>query len=157
MNQFTITITVEPKGNSCKLKDVSPPLPPVGAPPTAVPQPGDEIVWTVEEGTQGKSWLVIGDFKRKNDAASCPMDQLHYGIAPGQGSVLGGVKQDATTGKYGYWVRVRVPAAIGLRRAHHPLPTPTLPDGGAEMPDPEVIILSDEGDSEMNPEIQIGG
>jgi hypothetical protein len=156
MSQFTITITVAAKGKSCKLKDVSPPQP-VGTPPTAVPpQPGDDIVWTVQ-GTQGNGWLVIGDFKKKSGAAACPMEQPYYGISPGQGSVLGRVKKAATKGKYGYWVRVRTPAAIGLRAAQHLLPTPTLPDGGAEMPDPRVIMLSEAADSEMNPEIQIGG
>jgi hypothetical protein len=150
MAQFIVTITVALQGKGCKLKKVVPML-------TPVLQPGDDIVWTVA-GNQGLSWVVIGDFTKKVGTATCPMDQPYYGIGPGQGSVVGRVnmKRSVPKGNYKYWVRARLPMAIGTRAAKPVPAAPTMPNGGSGVLDAPLILLS-QADADLDPEIQIGG
>ncbi len=156
MDQFTVRIEVKKVGKGCKLKSVTGPFPPAGLPPDAQPKAGDQVVWVVN-GDQGQASILIREFKHKtNSAAKCPFDRPGYGIMPGQGDVIGQVVPKPVKGKYRYKVRAVTPAQLGWACTGLHFSNETMADGGAVIPSPSVLMLAD-GDSEMNPDIQIGG
>jgi hypothetical protein len=144
MTQRDITVTVGPNGTLTAIDY-----------PKADAHPGDVIVWRFH-GPRGNHWIGIGDFrKHPTGNAKNPTTKAYYSIAPTDpGEARAKVKgPDDVIGLYKYRiVSIRVPKMQALASKMC-----AQRKFAAQAEYVLKAMMGSDVDSELDPEVQIGG
>jgi hypothetical protein len=144
MAQRNITVMVGPNGKLTTIDHFR-----------AAADPGDEIIWTFH-GSRGSHWIGIGDFREHpTGKAKNPTKKAYYPIAPTDpGEAKATVKgPDDVIGLYKYRI-----VSIGLRKMKALTSKMCAQKKFAAQAEYVLkAMMGSDVDSELDPEVQIGG